>query len=112
MRSFRHFFLEYYKGNAILNPKQRKGKDPNRAHMRKHANTIRKEDDYADPLVKSVARGSANGVIVPYDRLMKILKIYNIAPEPGTKILGNSKVSVVISMNSDNKLVGKLERRK
>jgi len=113
MTSFKRFFLEYYKGDPILNPKMVNGKDPNRAltGQRKHVTSVKKEEEYADPLVKSVALGHANEQLVPYNRLMKILSIYKIDPETGIKTLGNSKVEVVLDYGSDGKLMGKLRRR-
>ena len=113
MTSFKTFFLEYYKGNPILNPKMVNGKDPNRAltGQRKHITSIRKEEEYADPLVKSVALGHANEQLVPYKRLMKILSIYKIDPQTGVKTLGNSKVEVVLDYGSDGRLMGKLRKR-
>lgn len=113
MTSFKRFFLEYYKGNPILNPKMVKGKDPNRAltNQRKHITSVRKEEEYADPLVKSVALGHANDQLVPYKRLMKILSIYKVNPESGVKTLGNSKVEVVLDYGNDGRLMGKLRKR-
>lgn len=97
----------------MLNPKMVNGKDPNRALTsdRKHVTSVRKEEEYADPLVKSVALGHASDQLVPYERLMKILSIYKVDPEAGVKVLGNSKVEVVLDYNSEGTLTGKLRRR-
>lgn len=113
MISFKEFLLEYFKGNPILNPRFTNGKDPNRAFSgkRKHITSIKKEYEYKDPLVKTVALGQANNLIVPYNRLLKILSLYKITPELGIKTLGNSKVQVQLYLDKQNNLTGKLQKR-
>ncbi len=112
MTSFKSFFLEYFKGNPILRVEPNR-KNPNRVitGKTKTATTLKKEEDYKDSLVKDVALGRVNNVIVPYNRLMLLLKKYDIRPEPGVKVLGNSKVQVKITLEKNGRLQGKLSRR-
>jgi hypothetical protein len=42
---------------------------------------------------------------------MLLLKKYDIRPEPGVKVLGNSKVQVKITLEKNGRLQGKLSRR-
>lgn len=102
MISFKEYILEYYKGNPILNGKMRvDNKDPNRAHMRKHINTSVKEYEHKHPIIDKISSGKTNNINVAGPMLHQLLSCYDTVFEPGeTKVLGNSNVSITMSVDS------------
>lgn len=92
-------FLEYFKGDPLLNPNFKNGKNPNRVHTRKHANTQPKTYKNMHPSVEAVARGQSNNVTLMGPRLQQLLKMYNITFQPGTKGLGRTHAVLVMSNN-------------
>tara|TARA_R110000772_G_scaffold219931_1_gene330496 strand:+ start:33 stop:368 length:336 start_codon:yes stop_codon:yes gene_type:complete len=110
--TYKRFVLEYYKGDPLLNPKMgsKTNKDPNNVLQRKHANTVNKEYDHKHPIVDKICRGGANNVPVQGQVLQSVLKAYGMAPEVGSKVLGNSQVSITIK-NTPRGLMGTLNKR-
>jgi hypothetical protein len=94
--TFKQFFLEYFKGDPILNPRMQNGKDPNRIHMRKHMNTKPMEYSNMHPDVENVAKGRANNVMVQGARLQNLLQMYNLTFSPGTKGLGRTHAVLIM----------------
>jgi hypothetical protein len=97
VQTFEQFFLEYFKGDPIMNPRMTNGKDPNRILSRKHANTKPKVHTNMSPEVEQVARGQANNVVFRGARLQNLLTMYNMTFSPGTKGLGRTHAVLVMS---------------
>ena len=105
-------FLEYYKGNPIMNPNSGlTNKDPNRANSRKNINTVNKPVKSAHPMVDKVVNGSSNNVKISGQELKKVADIYGIDLSPGKKGLGNSKAMIEIGTGPDGQLTGIITRR-
>lgn len=115
MISFKEYILEYYKGNPILNVKMENGKKFDRAHMRKHVNTNAKEPEYKDPIIAIISSDEANNItrVVAGPRLHQLLSCYDTVFEPNvTKVLGNSNVSITMSIDSQGIQRGLCKNRK
>jgi len=105
MTTFEQFFLEYYKGDPILNPKFQNGKDVNRINSRKNMNTKPLEYSHMSPDVEAVAKGRSKGKVLMGAQLQNLLKQYNITFEPGTKGLGRTH-AVLVMKNTPQGPVG------
>lgn len=113
MISFKEYILEYYKGNPILNVRMDGNhKDPNRAHMRKHMNTTVKEYKHKHPIVDNISTGKVNNITVAGPMLDNLLAVYETEFTPNeTKVLGNSNVSITMSINNQGIKQGICKKR-
>lgn len=112
MKSYKRYFLEYYKGDPYTNPRMSNGKDVNRINNRKNTNTVNKEYKHKHPLINTVSTGKANNVKVAGQQLINILRLYGVQFVAGdTKVLGNSNVEVEMqNLNGVN--IGYFRNRK
>lgn len=95
--TYKEFFLEYFKGNSILNPDMTgNGKKLDRINSRKHMNTKPQEYTNMHPDVDAVAKGRKNNKFLMGARLQNLLKQYNIQFKPGTKGLGRTHAVLVM----------------
>lgn len=105
-------FLEYFKGDSIINPRMMNGKDPNRVSSRKNVSTLKKDYKHKHPLLDSIVSGKANNVKVVGQPFLNILTKYDIEFIPNdTKVLGNSDVEVDMKLVNGVK-VGFFRNRK
>lgn len=105
-------FLEYFKGNKILNPKFQNGKDPFiDTSERKHANIKPKQYKHKLNIVDRIVNGNANNIVVKNNRLQNILDEYSIDFAEDSKTLGNSKVMIKMYIDDKNNRCGLLTRK-
>ncbi len=105
-------FLEYFKGDPILNPKMRNGKDIFKNPLdRKHSNVFRKEYKHKHHVVHNIATGKSNNIFMRGMPLDALLTTYNTEFTPGVKTLGNSKVEVEMYEDEEGVHCGILRRR-
>ena len=119
MVTFKNYILEYVKDKekslffGISKMKYgNNGKDWNRAHLRKHANTVVDEYNHKHPIIDSIVRGNADNVPVSGVNLNSILRLYNTVFEIGLKTLGNSCVEIEMSEDEEGYQHGKLRNKK
>jgi hypothetical protein len=119
MVTFKNYILEYVKNKdsslffGISKMKHgNNGKDWNRVHLRKHANTVVDEYDHKHPIIDSIVRGNANNVPVTGANLNNILRLYDTIFEIGLKTLGNSSVEIEMFEDKHGRQHGKLRNKK
>lgn len=113
MIRFREYFLEYFKGNKILNPNPVNGKNIHKdAGSRVHVNTVPKEYKHKHPIIDSICTGRANNVQIAGQPLLQILSLYNTGFTPGVVTLGNSNVEAEMYEDEEGRQVGILRNRK
>lgn len=112
MIKYREYFLEYFKGNKILNPNPTNGKnlykDPG---SRINPNYVNKEYKHKHPVVDSICTNKANNVQMAGQPLLQILSLYGTAFTPGVAVLGNSDVEVEMCEDEEGQQIGILRRR-
>jgi len=105
-------FLEYFKGNKILNPRFVNGKDPFiDSSERKHANVAPKQYKHKLSVVDRIVSGKSNNIVVKNNNLQRVLDAYSLEFNPGVKTLGNSKVSIKMYIDDNNIRCGLLTRK-
>lgn len=114
MVTFSEYILEYTKDKekslffGIAKMKHgNNGKDWNRAHERKHVNTVTKVYNHKHPLVDSVIQGKTNNVPLNNIQLSQILKAYNTEFDGKPKTLGNSGAEIVSLPNNPGVILRK-----
>ena len=119
MVTFSDYLLEYTKDKekslffGISKMKHgNNGKDWNRAHERKHINTVTKEYNHKHPIINSICQGKADNVPVTGVILNIILKLYNMLFEPGLKTIGNSDVEIEMFEDEEGRQHGRLNNKK
>ena len=114
MISFKEYILEYNKGNPILNGNMENGKKFGRALTRKHVNTNVKEYEHKyPPIIDKISSGKTNNITVAGPMLHQLLSCYDTVFEPNvTKVLGNSNVSITMSIDSQGIQRGLCKNRK
>ena len=119
MVTFSDYLLEYTKDKekslffGISKMKHgNNGKDWNRAHERKHVNTVTKEYNHKHPIINSICQGKADNVPVTGVILNIILKLYNMLFEPGLKTIGNSDVEIEMFEDEEGRQHGRLNNKK
>lgn len=108
--TYKDFFLEYYKGNPILNPRFTNGKDVNRIASRKNMNTKPEVYTNMHPDVDAAAKGRVDNKQIKGIRLQQLLKMYNIEATPGTKGLGRTHAVLVLRQTPEG-LVGVIKQK-
>lgn len=112
MIRYREYFLEYFKGNKILNPNPTNGKNP---HIdpsgRKHVNFVPKTYKHKHPIIDSICTGKANNVKMAGQPLLRILSLYGTAFTPGVMVLGNSDVEAEMYEDEEGQQIGILRNR-
>jgi hypothetical protein len=99
MVSFKEYLLEYKtKQNAMISgiagiKDGINGKSFDRAHLRKHTNTVAKGYKPRHTIPNGIISGAG---------LSKLLSDYNLIFEPGVKHLGNSKSTIEMYINSED----------
>lgn len=103
-------FLEYFKGNKILNPNFTNGKKADRAFgTRKNINTKPKEYEHKDPAVSNATNSPQ---LYKGLKLRQLLQQYNTKFAPNvTKVLGNSDVEVEMFEDEEGQPCGRVKRR-
>ena len=119
MVTFKSYLLEYVKDKdkslffGIAKMKHgNNGKDWNRIHDRKHANTVTKEYNHKHPIINSICQGKADNVHVAGVNLNSLLNLYNTIFEPGVKTLGNSDVEIEMFEDEEGGQHGRLRNKK
>jgi hypothetical protein len=123
MVTFRDYLLEYAKkedsiffGISKLKAHTKNGahngKDYNRAHTRKHINTVAKEYNHKHPIINSICQGKADNIPVIGSNLNSILNLYNMVFEIGLKTIGNSGVEIEMSEDEEGRQRGMLRNKK
>jgi hypothetical protein len=106
-------FLEYFKGDKILNPNVTNGKKIDRAFDRSASGgsitTQPKEYKHKDSIVDNA---TATPVIVNGVRLQQLLQQYNTTFDAGQiKVLGNSDVEIEMLKDKKGRPYGRVKRR-
>lgn len=103
-------FLEYFKGNEILNPNFTNGKKADRAFgNRQNVNTKPKEYKHKDTVVDNATHTPQ---LYKGLRLQQLLQQYNTDFTPNTsKVLGNSNVEVEMFEDEEGQPCGRVKRR-
>jgi len=119
MVTFSDYLLEYNKNKekslffGIAKMKHgNNGKDWNRAHERKHINTVTKEYNHKHPIINSICQGKADNVPITGVNLNNILKLYSMIFEPGLKTIGNSDVEIEMFEDEEGRQHGRLRNKK
>jgi len=100
--NYKQFFLEYFKGDKLLNPDLTgNGKKLDRINSRKHVNTKPQEYSNMHPDVDAVAKGRKDNKVLKGARLQNLLKQYNIQFTPGTKGLGRTHAVLVMKQTPE-----------
>lgn len=94
MLSYKKYFLEYYKGDELTNPRMSNTKDPHiDPSERVHANATKQEYKHKHPIIDNITSGRANNVSMKGQVLIDLLNTFNTHFESGiSKSLGNSNV--------------------
>lgn len=109
--TYKEFFLEYYKGNSILNPDLTgNGKKLDRINSRKNPNTKPNEYTNMHPDVDAVAKGRKDNKVLMGARLQNLRKQYNITFKPGTKSLGRTH-AVLVMKQTPHGPMGTIKRK-
>ncbi len=113
MIRYREYFLEYFKGNKILNPNA--GLSSKRAHIdpsaRVNLNFVKKTYKHKHPVIDSICTGKADNVKMAGQPLLRILSLYGTAFTPGVMVLGNSDVEAEMYEDEEGQQVGVLRNR-
>ena len=93
-------FLEYFKGNPIMNGRMHNGKDPyTDPSTRVHGNAVKQEFKHKHPIINSIASSRANNVSLAGIPLQTLLQAYKMSFEPGIKTIGNSNVEIEMQVD-------------